>query len=71
VSSPSSSVLFGPDVARKPYVRAPTAQRSSGRCTVIPSTTLCRELAAFPAFVHVGDIGTPRTIAVTSTDPDC
>ena len=38
---------------------------------MIPPTTLCRPLTASPAFVHVGDIGTPRTIVVTSTDPEC
>jgi hypothetical protein len=38
---------------------------------VIPPTTLCRPLTASPAFVHVGGIGTPRTIVVTSTDPEC
>ena len=38
---------------------------------MIPPTTLCRPLTASPAFVHVGDIGAPRTIVVRSTDPEC
>jgi hypothetical protein len=38
---------------------------------VIASTNIRRTLTASPTFVPVGDIGTPRTITVTSADPDC